>query len=246
MPINYELMKDKINKLNKKSSKTDDIKFFKLTTKDADIRFLPAKDGDPFKETNTHYVPNTDPKIKKQKFAFTCPKRTWGEPCPICEFVSKLYEEKTDASLALAKELQAGRRFASAIIVRGQEEEGPMIVQYNKTNYEYLIKKIVDPEYGDFTDALEGTDVKMSKEKKPAYTVDVFELKRRPSKLANKDEIEAILEKMPDMESLYKRSTYEEMEAALDKYIESLDDSPSDEPPSDDAVIDRAMEELGN
>ena len=107
-------------------------------------------DGDPLKEVFFHY------NIEGHKGGVMCPKRNFGEECPICDFASKLWRDGTDnndeETKKLAKSLFVRTRYFSPVVVRGLESEGVKVYGYGKTAYELLLGYILDPEYGDITD----------------------------------------------------------------------------------------------
>lgn len=248
MGTNVELMKKKLQKINdKEKGKSDNgnrQKWFKMENgeKKCEVRFLPTPDGDPFKELFFHYIPNPE---TKKKTTILCPKRNFGENCPICEFVKKLYDDGTDESKVQAKALQVAQRFMSAVLVRGKEEVGPHLWTYSKTIYKYLLEKVLDPEYGDICDPTSGTDMVVSPEQGPMYMTYKVEAKRRPSKLAKtEDEIEEILSKVPDLNEVQKRNSYEEVEEIFNKYMDSLTSEPKDPKEVAEDKIDEAVEEL--
>ena len=101
--------------------------------------------------------------VGDHKGGIVCPKRNFGDECPICDFASKLWREGVDAndeeSKKLAKSLFVRTRYFSPVVVRGREDEGVKVYGYGKQAYELLLGYILDPEYGDITDSREGTDI---------------------------------------------------------------------------------------
>ena len=85
MGINIELMRKKLNKSQNKETSSNSTKW-KPQEGDQTIRILPTSDGDPFKEFHFHYNVGRNPGI-------LCPKKNYGEKCPICEFASTLWRE---------------------------------------------------------------------------------------------------------------------------------------------------------
>ena len=81
------------------------------------IRILPTSDGDPFKEFWFHYNLGNNR-------GFLSPKRNFGEEDPLNDFVRKLFNEGTEDSVKMEKNLMARQRFFSPVIVRGEEEKG--------------------------------------------------------------------------------------------------------------------------
>jgi hypothetical protein len=134
--------------------------WFKPDEGDQDIRIVPTADGDPLKEMFFHY------NVGDHKGGVVCPKRNFGERCPICDFASSLWREGTEKndeeSKKLAKSLFVRQRYFSPVVVRGREDEGVKVYGYGKTAYELLLGYILDPEYGDITDSVEGTDITLT------------------------------------------------------------------------------------
>ena len=87
------------------------------------------------------------------------PKRNYGEDDPLDAFVRKLFNEGTDESVKMAKNLMARQRFFSPVIVRGEEEKGVRLWGYGKMAYKELISLALNPDYGDITDPENGTDL---------------------------------------------------------------------------------------
>jgi len=226
--------------------------WFRPDDGDTDIRIIPTPDGDPLKEMFFHY------NVGEHRGGILCPKRNFGENCPICEFASALWREGSDSndeeSKKLAKSLFVRQRYFSPVVVRGREEEGIKVYGYGKTAYELLLGYILDPEYGDVTDIQEGTDITLTytKPTKPgAYPQTSLKMRRNTSSLLeDKDAIPALLDRMPDFESLFERLSPEQVNAILDEQLSSNKsaESRSSEtakygkgPKSD---VDRAFDEL--
>ena len=84
---------------------------------------------------------------------------------------------------------------------------------------------ILDPDYGDITDADTGTDIKLTytKPNKPgAFPQTTLKMSRNTTSLnENPDEVHAILNTMPDFTKLWERKTSEEIDAILDEQMGS-------------------------
>jgi hypothetical protein len=76
---------------------------------DQTIRILPTRDGDPFKEFHFHYNVGKNPGI-------LCPKKNYGEHCPICDFASTLWRDGVDNNLIKLKMLQRNSLLVSVTI----------------------------------------------------------------------------------------------------------------------------------
>ena len=222
MGINMELMRKKLAALrgegngdNKQSV------WFKPDEGDTDIRIVPTPDGDPLKEMYFHYS------VGNHNKAVLCPKRNFGESCPICEFASSLWREGVDnndeESKKLAKSLFVRQRYFSPVLVRGQEDQGVRVYGYGKKAYELLLGYILDPEYGDITDLTEGTDITLTytKPNKPgSYPQTSLKMRRNTSTLLEDTEaIPALLDNMPDFDSLFERLSTAQVEAILDEQL---------------------------
>ena len=120
MSINMDLMKEKLATLRGEGTR-EKSHWFKPDEGDQDIRIVPAPDGDPLKEMYFHY------NVGDHRGGITCPKRNFGETCPICEFASQLWREGVDKndeeSKKLAKSLFVRARYFSPVVLRGREEE---------------------------------------------------------------------------------------------------------------------------
>ena len=221
MGIDMELMRRKLASLRGDNSDSRSSVFFKPDSGDTDIRIIPTSDGDPLKEMSFHY------NVGEHRGGILCPKRNFGEHCPICEFASALWREGVDnndeESKKLAKSLFVRQRYFSPVVVRGQEEDGIKVYGYGKKAYELLLGYILDPEYGDVTDINEGTDITLTytKADKPgAYPQTNLKMRRNTSPLLeDADAIPALLDRMPDFDALFERLTPEQVSAILDAQL---------------------------
>ena len=222
MSINMELMKKKLAALRGEGSGESSI-WFKPDEGDQDIRIVPTADGDPLKEMFFHF------NVGDHKGGVVCPKRNFGERCPICDFASALWREGTqnndEESKKLAKSLFVRTRYFSPVVVRGREEEGVKVYGYGKQAYELLLGYILDPEYGDITDSKEGTDITLTytKPTRPgAYPQTNLKMRRNTSHLLeDNDAIPGLLQNMTDFDNLFERLTPEQVDAILDEQLAS-------------------------
>jgi len=220
MSINMELMRKKLATLRGEGEREQSA-WFRPDEGDQDIRIVPAPDGDPLKEMYFHY------NVGDHRGGIVCPKRNFGDPCPICEFASSLWKEgvasNDEESKMLAKSLFVRARFFSPVVVRGREDEGIKIYGYGKRAYENLLGYILDPDYGDITDTLEGTDIALTYTKPTtpgAYPQTNLKMRRNTSSLLEDTEaIPALLDSMPDIDSLFERHTPEQINAILDEQL---------------------------
>ena len=148
-------------------------------------------------------------------------------------------------------------------MVRGREDEGIKVYGYGKQAYELLLGYILDPEYGDVTDSLEGTDITLTytKPSKPgAYPQTNLKMRRNTSTLLeDKEAIPALLHVLcdasnfvtPDFDGLFDRLTPQQVDAILDEQL-SGDKSAEGRssttakygPANGKSSVDRAFDEL--
>ena len=151
-----------------------------------------------------------------------CPKRNFGEKCPICDYASSLWQEGTDEGKKMAKDLFARQRFFSNVVVRGKESEGPKPYGYGKELYKKLIKVVIDPDYGDITDIDNGRDVKLMYEKGGGASFPSSDITVKPvtKPLAKtKKEIKEILDKVRPVDSFFERKTPPEVALILEHFL---------------------------
>ena len=220
MSINMELMRQKLAALRGEVTGEKSV-WFKPDEGDQDIRIVPTSDGDPLKEVYFHY------NVGEHRGGIVCPKRNFGEHCPICEFASSLWREgvdqNDDESKKLAKSLFVRARYFSPVLVRGREDEGIKVYGYGKRAYENLLGYILDPDYGDITDPMEGTDISLTYTKPTApgaYPQTNLKMRRNTSALLEDTEaIPALLDSLPDIDALFERHTPEQIDAILDEQL---------------------------
>jgi len=221
MGIDMELMRRKLATLRGEHDGNGNSVWFRPDEGDTDIRIVPTNDGDPLKEMFFHY------NVGEHRGGILCPKRNFGEHCPVCEFASQLWREGSDnndeESKKLAKSLFVRTRYFSPVVVRGREDEGIKVYGYGKMAYELLLGYILDPEYGDVTDIQEGTDITLTytKPTKPgAYPQTNLKMRRNTSPLLeDSDAIPALLDGLPEFDGLFERHTPEQIDAILDEQL---------------------------
>ena len=156
MAIDIAKMRAKLEASKNPQARKEDSTKWKPSEGDQTLRILPTADGDPFKEYHFHYNVGKNPGI-------LCPKKNFGEQCPVCDFASALWKEgvenNDDNAKREAKKLFVRKRYFSPILVRGEEQKGVRIWSYGKMAYETLLGLVLDPDYGDISDPETGTDI---------------------------------------------------------------------------------------
>ncbi len=220
MAINRDLMKKKQAALEGRGRQES--AFWKPKDGEQTIRILPASDGDPFKEKWFHYNLGNNR-------GFLSPKKNFGESDPLDDFVRKLFNDKTDESIKMAKNLMARQRFFSLVIVRGEEEKGARLWGYGKMAYKELVNLVLNPDYDDITDLETGTDlvIRYGKPKGAQFPQTEITPRRRSSPLFAKDidpngsMANEILEAAPDFDDVFSesRKTPEEVGKMLGDWL---------------------------
>ena len=224
MALNLDLMKQKMSSLTGKGDGKKN-NFWRPQDGENNIRIVPTADGDPFKEKFFHYG------VGEQ--SFLCPKRNFGDPCPVCDFGNKLWNEGTEESKQLAKGMFAKQRFFSPVLVRGEESEGVKVWGYGKLAYQKLLGIVLDPDYGDITDPEDGNDLKLMYGKQPGASYPTTDIRPRPRKsvlcddaVGGDERCAELLEKVPNLDSVFERKTTEEVRAILDSHLSADKDNP--------------------
>tara|TARA_Y100001970_G_scaffold52693_3_gene66670 strand:- start:20652 stop:21413 length:762 start_codon:yes stop_codon:yes gene_type:complete len=223
MAIDMKKMRERKNALENKGGNNN--RFWRPQDGEQTIRIVPTADGDPFKDYWFHYNVGDNP-------GFLSPKRNFGEDCPLDSFVRQLWQEGTEDSKRMAKKLSARQRFFAPVVVRGEEDKGVRVWGFGKTVYETLLNLVLNPEYGDITDAESGTDLVLTYGKPAGAQFPVTQLtpRRRSSSLCKEPErCREFLDDVPDFDELFSasRKSFAEVQAMLDEFL--LGDSDPEE-----------------
>jgi hypothetical protein len=217
MAIDFSKMKAKLDALEGKGGGKNNNVFWKPEVGTHNIRILPAEDGDPVKELHFHY--NVD------RGGVMCPKRNFGDACPICEFATSLFREGTPDSQDQAKKLFVTQRYYAPSVIRGQEERGPVLWSFPKSAYKAIIETILDEDYGDVTDPKKGFDLKVTYVSKnfgkgDRVVFDSLQARPKPTALSDDDAKSAEwMENDIDVYKIFDRKTPEEVQKVLDNYL---------------------------
>ena len=124
MSIDMEKIKSRLNSLTNPEGAGKSV-FWRPQDGEQVIRIVPTADGDPFKDFFFHY------NVGKNS-GFLCPKKNFGDNCPVCSFVKTLFDDSDPDSIKMAKSLVARQRFFTPVIVRGEEAEGVLQGAYHR------------------------------------------------------------------------------------------------------------------
>ena len=112
MGINLDKMRSRLSALQNRGGNKN--VFWKPQDGEQTIRIVPTADGDPFKDYWFHYNLG-------KNHGFLSPKKNFGEADPLDDFIRSLFNEGTEDSVKMAKNLMARQRFFAPVIGRGEE-----------------------------------------------------------------------------------------------------------------------------
>ena len=219
MAINLDKMRAKLDALENGGKQRNNV-FWRPEDGEQTVRIVPTADGDPFKEYWFHY------NLGKNA-GFLSPKKNFGEDDPLNDFIRQLYNEGSDDSIKMAKNLSARQRFFAPVVVRGEEDKGVRLWGFGKMAYKELLNLVLNPEYGDITDVNEGTDlvIQYGKPAGAQFPQTSITPRRRSSPLTeNQDEIAAFLDQIPNFDEVFERKTPEQVQVMLDEFLLSEKD----------------------
>ena len=176
------------------------------------------------------------------KKSVTCPK-TFGENkrCPICEYVESLKKSKDPEDAKLADRLRKTKRIYINVINRDSDDETIKVLPIGRTIFKALIDVMCDPDYDDITKFDVGRDVTITRTGqglKTEYSVLPKPKQSMTSETKTRDELD---EEMPDLESLFKEKTYDELKAILNGEEENesyTDEDELEEPKATKSEVD--------
>jgi hypothetical protein len=234
--MNLDLIQNKLNALSapkgggmKNNEKA--LSFWKPTVGKALVRFVPSKYNpeNPFRELYFHYGIGKRTIISPSNF---------GEKDPIIEFSKELRKTKEPENWKLAKKLEPKMRVFAPVIVRGEEDKGVRLWEFGKEIYQSLLSLAADEDIGDFTDIMEGRDMKIETVG-PETTGTEYNKSRimpalKTTPLCNdNDELNKWLETQPDPVSFSKRYTFEEIKQFLAEWL-----NPEEEAKEEGSIMD--------
>lgn len=215
MSLNITALKAKLGQFNRQGERSDSL--WKPTEGKTVVRIVPWKEDNtnPFIELHFHYLGNK---------TFLSPT-SHGKRDPIMEFAEALASEGTKDAYAQARPFRPKLRTFVPIIVRGEEEKGVRFMSFGKTVYTELLSIISDPDYGDITDVKTGRDIVVEyvpQEKSDTNFAKTM-VRPKPNQTAlhaDKDMVNKFLTDQPDIRTLFKEPTYEELKVALERYLD--------------------------
>jgi hypothetical protein len=215
MAIDFDAIRNKLNQLSgntKKQNRT----WRPQEGEEATVRLLsfPDNDGQPFKELWFYYNIGNNPGLLSPK--------QFSKPDPIQELINKLRDEGSKESYELAKKLYPKMRCYAPVIVRGQEHEGVRIWSFGKMVYQSLLNIMLDEDYGDITDPLEGRDIKVTCTKAPGRQWATTEVRPRGKQCPlseDSNQSQAWTDDIPDPGDMFTLKSYDELEKIVNDWL---------------------------
>lgn len=223
MAVDFNAIRRKLDQLsgnNKRQSKT----WRPKEGEDYSVRLLsfPDNDGQPFKELWFYYNIGNNPGL-------LAPYQ-FGDKDPIQELINTLRDEATKESYELAKKLYPKMRCYAPVIVRGQEDQGVQIWGFGKMVYQSLLNIMLDEDYGDITDPLDGRDIKVTCSKQPGKKWAMTEVLPRGKTTALSTTAETAkgwLDNIPNITTMYECKSYDELSKIVNDWINGSFDTES-------------------
>ena len=113
-------------------------------------------------------------------------------------------------------------RCYAPVIVRGEEEKGVRLWAFGKTVYQTLLNYMLDEDYGDITDPIEGRDVRVSCTKNPGQqwaTTDVRPRGKDSPLSEDSSQSKKWLDNIPDVNDLFELKSYEDLENIVNTWL---------------------------
>jgi len=236
MSLNISALKAKLGQFNRQGERSDSL--WKPTEGKTVVRIVPWKEDNtnPFIELHFHYLGNK---------TYLSPTSN-GKRDPIMEFAEALASEGTKDAYAQARPFRPKLRTFVPVIVRGEEEKGVRFMSFGKTVYTELLSIISDPDYGDITDVKRGRDIVVEyvpQEKSDTNFAKTM-VRPKPNQTplhADKDMVSKFLTDQPEIRTLFKEPTYEELKVALERYLDP--NAPSAPTPAGTSVTEKEESE---
>tara|TARA_Y100000034_G_scaffold132652_1_gene196152 strand:- start:368 stop:1153 length:786 start_codon:yes stop_codon:yes gene_type:complete len=218
--IDFDAIRKKLERLSG-NTKNRSMTWRPVEGEEHTVRLLsfPDNDGQPFKERWFYYNIGTNRGL-------LAPYQ-FGDPDPIQELITKLREEGTKESYELAKKLYPKMRTYAPVVVRGEEDKGVQIWGFGKMVYQTLLGLMLDEDYGDITDLVDGRDIKVVCSKQPGKRWAMTEVRPRGKQTKLSDDHEQVkswVSEIPNLDDMYTAKSYDELSKIINDWI-SDDDS---------------------
>ena len=215
MALDFDAIRRKVAQLSGNGPRKSSV-FWRPDEGEHVVRLVPWKnnDGQPFQERWFYY------NIGENR-GILAPKQ-FGKPDPIQELINKLRDDGTPESAELCKRLYPKMRAYAPVVVRGEEDKGVQLWSFGKRVYHDILNIMLDPDYGDITDPLNGRDVKVNITKQPGQnwaTTTVMPRGKETPLSENDSKSQALLDNLPNLDDVYTLESYEEIEKKVNDWL---------------------------
>ena len=213
MSLDLDAIKAKLNQLNTTSDRKNN--YFRPEPGKQRVRIVPYvhRKENPFLEMYFHYD------IAKRTMLSPI---TFGNADPVVEFAEKLKKTGDKDDWLMGRKIEPKMRTYVPVIVRGKESEGVKFWGFGKTIYSELLSIIADPDYGDITDLMNGRDIDVEftpSEGPGQYPKTAIRVKPNTSAATEDKAIAKSIMDQPKITDLFPEPTYEELETALQEWM---------------------------
>ena len=217
--MDLNAIRSKLNSLqqtNKGGNQNSTSLFWKPSVGKQVIRIVPNKfnKANPFTEVYFHYGIGERTMISPINY---------GEKDPIAEFAKQLRTTSDKENWRLAKQLDPKMRIFAPVIVRGEEDQGVKLWQFGKNTYLEFLSLADDDDIGDYTDIHQGRDITVDTVGPDvtgtAYNKSSVRVKTKQTPLGDADQIQKWLDEQANPTEVFKRYSFEEMKANLQKFL---------------------------
>ena len=218
--MDLNLIKQRLESLNKQSTNTKkggSSLFWKPSVGKQVVRVVPNKYNKQIPFTEMLFYYGIGPRVMASP-------QNWGQKDPIQEFTKQLRQSGDKENWRLAKKLDAKTRIFAPVVIRGQEDEGVKLWQFGKEVYQDFLNMASDDEIGDFTDIVNGRDIKLTTVG-PEVTGTPYNktsvgpsLKTTPLS-SDETVVKSLLDNQPNPMDVFKKFTFEEVKAGLQEFL---------------------------
>jgi hypothetical protein len=219
MALNLDAIRKKLDSLQNQTKKQDAL--WKPEPGKQQVRIVPYKHNkdNPFLELYFHY--------DFGKKTILSPM-TYGRPDPIVDFAEKLKVTGNSDDWKLGKKLEPKMRCYVPVLVRGKEHEGVKFWGFGKQVFTEILGFIADPDYGDVTDPTNGRDIVVEfvpADSPGSFPKTTIRVKPNTSPITDDKAVLAKLQETPDINSIFKEPTYDELKGHLEAWLNPSEDA---------------------
>lgn len=229
--MDLNIIKNRLDSFQNKGQNKEKIDystiFWKPKVGKHQIRIVPSKfnKSNPYREIYFHYGYTKFPIL-----ALT----NWGEADPIAETAKKLRKSDNPEHWEMAKKISPKMRVFAPVVVRGEEDKGVRLWEFGKEQYTQLMNIAMNEDYGDYTDVNEGRDFVLEATEETAFKKKIIKCAVTPrvKTTALSDDpksIEKWLNEQPDILSINKKYSYDELSEIFQKWANPEEEESTDE-----------------